>query len=167
MMVATQFLLLLVTLTVVLSKLQMYNELDKNEINGGDENNNNNVIKCGKDGGDIDVNSIEIGNDIGDDGAVALGRALQKGGSKLVGCGLGDNRVSDRGLQALAAACSTGGTELKELHLFNNKIGDPGMVALATALKSGNCGLTVVDLSREHFARIPFVAVTRPLLSSF
>ena len=97
----------------------------------------------------------------------ALGRALQKGGSKLVGCGLGDNRVSDRGLQALAAACSTGGTELKELHLFNNKIGDPGMVALAAALESGNCGLTVVDLSRKHFAGTPFIAVTRPPFSLF
>ena len=87
------------------------------------------------------------GNEIGDEGAAALGRGLATNRGLAV-LDLWDNKVGDAGAIALATALEAqsdeanavegyGGDEgLTELHLCWNEIGDEGGVALANALQN-------------------------------
>ena len=73
-------------------------------------------------------------NQISDEGATALGRAL-KGNMTLQQLNLGRNQISDEGANALGRALK-GNTTLKELYLHDNQISDEGGMALAHALKA-------------------------------
>lgn len=73
-------------------------------------------------------------NKIGDDGAVALGRALRKHRGLLRLC-LGGNGITDVGAIGLAA-CLEDHTELVLLRLDNNAITDAGALRLAQALSN-------------------------------
>jgi hypothetical protein len=81
-------------------------------------------------------------NNIGPDGAVALGRALESNNT-LQRLYLGNNNIGPEGAVALGRALESNNT-LQELYLRNNNIGPEGAVALGRALESNN---TLQELS--------------------
>jgi Ran GTPase-activating protein (RanGAP) involved in mRNA processing and transport len=75
-------------------------------------------------------------NAIGDAGALALGRALERNGS-VTRCNLSSNKIGDGGARALARAIGeAAGGVLAHLDLSGNAIGASGATALAFALSA-------------------------------
>ena len=70
------------------------------------------------------------GNELGDDGAVALGKALSKSKvSKLEELDLEYNQIGVDGAKALAAFCAVSGS-LTKIDVRYNLLGDDGEAAL-------------------------------------
>ena len=84
------------------------------------------------------LNDLRLGgNQIGDDGAVALANALTRFpnlSSGLHGLRLSGNRIGDAGGIALATALRAEGTGLTRLELATNRLGDGAAAALGAAL---------------------------------
>ena len=85
-------------------------------------------------------------NIIGDDGAVALGKALASGAPTLRKLALHENRIGDTGAAAIARAmCPDGAPNVQTLRIEFNRIGDKGMIALAASwLEDGGQHLSEV-----------------------
>ena len=81
-----------------------------------------------------DVTNLCIGScNIGDEGAIALAKAL-KDNETLLKLEIHCNSIGDEGAEALSEMLKVN-TTLKTLNLYGNKIGDEGAKALANALK--------------------------------
>jgi len=81
-----------------------------------------------------DVTNLCIGScNIGDEGAIALAKAL-KDNETLLKLEIHCNSIGDEGAEALTEMLKVN-TTLKTLNLYGNKIGDEGAKALANALK--------------------------------
>ena len=88
-------------------------------------------------------------NDLGPDGAVALGIALEQGQSGLTSLNLSLNKIGTRGGEALAQALGTNST-LTTLNLANNELGADAASHLATAL-AHNTALRTLRLTQNDF----------------
>ena len=79
-------------------------------------------------------------NNIGDKGAVALGKALGAGAPALTRLQLHENRIGDTGAASIAGAMRPGGApSVQVLRLEFNRISDDGMRAVAEAWVAGGC----------------------------
>eukprot|EP00903_Cladosiphon_okamuranus_P012577 g11774.t1 len=102
-------------------------------------------------GGGQQLESLSIGyNDVGDEGAAALGRAA---GPRLAVLDLSGNALSGAGL---AAALSARG--LREAKLFHNACGDEGVSLVLQALLAGG-GLQTLDLGANGLTGAGFEAL--------
>ena len=72
-------------------------------------------------------------NNIGDQGAIAIAKALEFN-AVMKTLYLNGNKIGDLGATAIAGALQVNAV-LKELRLQHNKIGDSGAIAIAEALK--------------------------------
>ena len=87
-------------------------------------------------------------NDITDEGANYLAKALKHDNCKLNSLDLSGNKITDEGANYLAEALKDGNCKLHSLHLPLNNITAKGVKHLAEALKHGNCKLNSLDLSQ-------------------
>ena len=77
-------------------------------------------------------------NNIGDNGAAALGEALASGAPRLRRLQLHENRIGDAGMAGLSIAMAPDGASvLQQLRIEFNRVGDAGLRALAKAWAAG------------------------------
>ena len=117
-------------------------------------------------------------NQLGDDGARALGKALRAGvadGAALEELYLGHNAIGDEGIAALVAALGTSPSArtLRRLDFSYNHVGDGGAAALAAALvvpeAAGSMlgpllGLEMVGLGNNQIGRAGAAAVASAIV---
>lgn len=102
-------------------------------------------------------------NCIGDDGAIALAKALETN-SSITTVSLGSNTIGDVGATALADALRTN-ISIIELHLYKNNIGDVGAKALAEALTL-NSSIAELYLWRNNIERDGATALAQALATN-
>eukprot|EP00752_Nemacystus_decipiens_P006425 g5788.t1 len=102
-------------------------------------------------GGGAQLESLSVGyNDVGDDGATALGEAA---GPRLAVLDLSGNALSGSGLAAVLSAPG-----LREAKLFHNACGDEGVPLVLQALLAGS-GLQTLDLGANGLTGAGFEAL--------
>lgn len=96
-----------------------------------------------------DLVSISLGhNEIGDEGAIALARAIASGAPNLKRLHLHENKIGDSGASALAGALRPGeAPNVQALRLDFNRVGDAGVVALARAWQHDEGGKHLRELT--------------------
>ena len=115
------------------------------------------------------VGQIELrGQGLGDDGAVALGAALEtQDVSKITGLSLAENNIGARGAAAIAkgilksaAAADTPVSVLSRLNLGSNPIGDDGAIAIAELVEGlGNTGVEDLILGKTGIQDLGAIAL--------
>ena len=86
-------------------------------------------------------------NRIGDEGASAFGKLLERGCSALSVLALSDNGVGPAGAKDLAAGAGVEGCPLRNLDLSENRVGNDGAIALALALGRMGAGWGLEQLN--------------------
>jgi hypothetical protein len=102
-------------------------------------------------------------NGIGDEGAIALAKAL-KTNTTLVYLYINKNNIGDEGAIALAEALKTN-TTLVYLSMEQNNIGAKGAIAIAEALKT-NTTLTRLSMDRNNIGSEGAIAFAETLITN-
>ncbi len=87
------------------------------------------------------------GDEIGDQGAVALALAIRYTTAPIQSIGLRNTKIGDQGAVALALAIRHCVAPIKRIRLSHNKIGDQGAVALALAIRHCVAPIQSIDLT--------------------